>query len=134
MWEWLSFENGTAHRLRFLTAHLVLESLLIVVGFQLYSVVADRAPRHASVAFGRTDRILHDEHALGLSPELRMNTWWARSHLREVIGNFYYDGAHFIVTALVLCLLVNASLGVRATTLPGTGGEAVQARRLRRGG
>jgi PAP2 superfamily len=99
---WLSFDNDTKRRARFLTAHLLLESLIIVVGFQLYSVVADRAPRRSSEAFGRTAEILRGENVLGLAAERRVNTWWAQSHLREVVGNYYYDGAHFIVTVGVL--------------------------------
>jgi hypothetical protein len=105
-WEWLSFENTTASRPRFLAAHLVLEALLIVAGLELYSLIADRAPRNASQALGRTDWILRAERAVHLSPELAVNTWWARSHLRELFGNLYYDGAHFVVTGLTLCLLL----------------------------
>ncbi|WP_045878172.1 phosphatase PAP2 family protein [Pseudofrankia sp. DC12] len=105
-WDWLSFENATASRSRFLAVHLALETLLIIVGFQLYSIIADHAPRHAQQALGRTDRVLRAERAVHLSPELWVNTWWARSHLRETVGNYYYDGPHFIVTALVLTLLL----------------------------
>lgn len=106
IWEWLSFENRTAGRARFLAAHLALEVLLIVGGLELYSLIADRAPRDASRALGRTAWVLRAERAVHLSPELPINAWWARSHAREIIGNLYYDGAHFLITGLMLCLLL----------------------------
>jgi hypothetical protein len=106
MWSWLSFENVTASRARFLAAHFALEGLLIVVGYELYSLIADHAPRNAARAMSRTASVLRAERVVHLSPERSLNTWWAAAHTREVIGNLYYDGAHFLVTALVLVLVL----------------------------
>ena len=65
-------------------------------GYLIYSWVADRAPRGAALAHGRS---IHDvERALHIDVEHPLNHWWSGgTHPVLVGGNLYYDLMHFIV-------------------------------------
>jgi hypothetical protein len=72
------------------------EVVLIAGSYLIYSWVADRAPRDAAVAHGRS--ILSTEKAEHLNIEHWLNHLWT-THGRGlmVFGNLYYDLMHFIV-------------------------------------
>ena len=73
-----------------------LELILIAVVYEVYSWVADRAPRGPALHNGR--QILAFERTWHLTLEHRLNHFWT-SHGRGLIvfGNLYYDLMHFVV-------------------------------------
>jgi hypothetical protein len=78
-----------------------LELILIAAVYEIYSWVADRAPRDAAVQHGKA--ILSFEQALGIDIEKSVNHWWVgHSHWVLVGGNLYYDLMHFIVPTAAL--------------------------------
>lgn len=79
--------------------------LLLGLAYVGYSAVADRAPRHGAAALARTRALRIWERRLHIGVELSVNRWWAASHLREFLGNYYYDGMHFLVPLSVLVWL-----------------------------
>jgi len=91
---------GTVNRVR-----LWLELLILGVGYYVYSLIANRAPRTVDTAFARTRQLLRLEADLHVGVEHTLNIWWAGDHLRTVLGNLYYDGAHFLVPGIVLVWL-----------------------------
>lgn len=82
-----------------------LHVVLLGLAYVAYSEVADRAPRAAGAALARTRMLQSWEHRLHIGVELPVNRWWAASHLREYVGNYYYDGMHFLVPLTVLVWL-----------------------------
>jgi len=84
---------------------LWIELLLVGVGYYVYSLIADRAPRTVDAAFARTRELRRLEADLHVGVEHTLNTWWAGDHLRMVLGNLYYDGAHFLAPGIVLVWL-----------------------------
>ncbi len=84
---------------------LWLELLLVGVGYYVYSLIADRAPRTVDAAFARTRGLRGLEGWLHVGVEYKLNAWWAADHLRMLLGNLYYDGAHFLAPTCVLVWL-----------------------------
>jgi len=91
---------STVKRVRFWV-----ELLLVGVGYYVYSLIADRAPRTVGAAFARTRELRRLEADLHVGVERALNTCWAGDHLRMVLGNLYYDGAHFLAPGIVLVWL-----------------------------
>ena len=75
---------------------------LVYVGYAVSRVLADES---FGPARDRAMRILTLEDAFGLDVELDVNGWF---HAQDVIGllsSFYYAGAHYVVTLVVLVWL-----------------------------
>ncbi|MGK5500868.1 bifunctional glycosyltransferase 87/phosphatase PAP2 family protein [Streptomyces sp. URMC 125] len=85
--------------------NLMLELLLIRVGYWLYSLVRGLAPdgRQTAEAHGR--QILEIEGALGLDVEHRLNHAVADAARLESFMNSYYAGLHFLVPIALLAWL-----------------------------
>lgn len=83
----------------------------LVIGYLCYSAIANRAPRHLAAALARTQHLVAFEARLHIGVEESLNRWWAASHVRAVVGNYYYDAMHFAVPIGVLIWLVSAHPG-----------------------
>ncbi|MBU7599304.1 phosphatase PAP2 family protein [Streptomyces sp. P38-E01] len=85
--------------------HLMLELLLIRVGYFAYSWVRSLAPDSREIAEGHGQQILDLEQALHLDWELWINEVVARTAWLESSMNFYYGAFHFLVPVSVLAWL-----------------------------
>jgi membrane-associated phospholipid phosphatase len=74
------------------------ELLVIVWLAWLYDSVTNLAPLREAAAIAHGRDILSLERSLGISPELTLNRWLTHHHTLGLIGSYYYDNAHFIVT------------------------------------
>jgi len=74
------------------------ELLVIAWLAWLYDSVTNLAPMRAAAALGHGRDILDLEHSLHIAPELTLNRWLSHHHTIGLIGSYYYDNAHFIVT------------------------------------
>lgn len=85
--------------------HLMLELLLIRVGYFAYSYVRGLAPDSRDIAEGHGQQILDLEKALHLDMELWINEVVARTSWLESSMNFYYGAFHFLIPVSVLAWL-----------------------------
>ncbi|WTS98269.1 phosphatase PAP2 family protein [Streptomyces sp. NBC_00096] len=110
--------------------NLLLELLLIRVGYSLYSHIRAAAPTSRSLAEGNGSQIHGIEKALGIDIELAVNHAVVKTPWLEAFFNFYYTSFHFVVPLTILAVLywrrpkdyrwARASLGL-ATVLALTG-------------
>ncbi|WP_412078112.1 bifunctional glycosyltransferase 87/phosphatase PAP2 family protein [Streptomyces xanthophaeus] len=85
--------------------NLLLELLLIRVGYSLYSHIRAAAPTSRSLAEGNGSQILGIERALGLDIEHAVNHAVVNTPWLEAFFNFYYTSFHFVVPLTILAVL-----------------------------
>ncbi|MFE5808539.1 bifunctional glycosyltransferase 87/phosphatase PAP2 family protein [Streptomyces sp. NPDC056491] len=85
--------------------NLLLELLLIRVGYSLYSHIRAAAPTSRSLAEGNGSQILGIERALGLDIEHAVNHAVVSTPWLEAFFNFYYTSFHFVVPLTILAVL-----------------------------
>ncbi|MFE0583078.1 bifunctional glycosyltransferase 87/phosphatase PAP2 family protein [Streptomyces sp. NPDC058874] len=85
--------------------NLLLELLLIRVGYSLYSHIRAAAPTSRSLAEGNGRQILGMERALGLDIEHAVNQAVVATPWLEAFFNFYYTSFHFVVPLTILAVL-----------------------------
>lgn len=85
--------------------NLLLELLLIRVGYSLYSHIRAAAPTSRSLAEGHGSRIHGLEQALGIDIERAVNHAVVNTPWLEAFFNFYYTSFHFVVPLTILALL-----------------------------
>ncbi|WP_442269833.1 bifunctional glycosyltransferase 87/phosphatase PAP2 family protein [Streptomyces sp. M-16] len=91
--------------------NLLLELLLIRVGYSLYSHIRAAAPASRSVAESNGSRIHAIEQALGIDIERAVNRAVVDTPWLEAFFNFYYTSFHFVVPLAVLAVLYRRSPG-----------------------
>ncbi|MFD8289175.1 bifunctional glycosyltransferase 87/phosphatase PAP2 family protein [Streptomyces lavendulae] len=91
--------------------NLLLELLLIRVGYSLYSHIRAAAPASRSVAEANGGRIHAIEQALGIDIERAVNRAVVDTPWLEAFFNFYYTSFHFVVPLAVLAVLYRRSPG-----------------------
>ncbi|WP_354381898.1 bifunctional glycosyltransferase 87/phosphatase PAP2 family protein [Streptomyces sp. PvR034] len=85
--------------------NLLLELLLIRVGYSLYSHIRAAAPTSRSLAEGNGTQILSIERALGIDIEHAVNHAVVSLRWLEAFFNFYYTSFHFVVPLTILAVL-----------------------------
>ncbi|MEV8534248.1 bifunctional glycosyltransferase 87/phosphatase PAP2 family protein [Streptomyces sp. NPDC051211] len=85
--------------------NLLLELLLIRVGYSLYSHIRAAAPTSRTLAEDNASAILSAEQALGMDIEYAVNQVVARTGWLEGFFNFYYTSFHFVVPLSILAVL-----------------------------
>ncbi|MCJ1677541.1 phosphatase PAP2 family protein [Streptomyces sp. APSN-46.1] len=85
--------------------NLLLELLLIRVGYSLYSHIRAAAPTSRGLAEGHAGQILAIERALGIDIEYAVNHAVVNTPWLEAFFNFYYTSFHFVVPLTILALL-----------------------------
>ncbi|MET9700951.1 bifunctional glycosyltransferase 87/phosphatase PAP2 family protein [Streptomyces sp. NPDC006529] len=85
--------------------NLLLELLLIRVGYSLYSHIRAAAPTSRSLAEGNGAQILSIERALGIDIEHAVNHGVVGVRWLEAFFNFYYTSFHFVVPLTILAVL-----------------------------
>ncbi|MFE2309710.1 bifunctional glycosyltransferase 87/phosphatase PAP2 family protein [Streptomyces sp. NPDC059411] len=85
--------------------NLLLELLLIRVGYSLYSYIRAAAPTGRSLAEGNGSQIHGIEKALGIDIEHAVNHAVAKTPWLEAFFNFYYTSFHFVVPLTILAVL-----------------------------
>ncbi|MFF1492528.1 bifunctional glycosyltransferase 87/phosphatase PAP2 family protein [Streptomyces sp. NPDC058304] len=85
--------------------NLLLELLLIRVGYSLYSHIRAAAPSSRSVAEGNGSQIHAVERALGIDIEHAVNHAVVNLPWLEKFFNFYYTSFHFVVPLTILAVL-----------------------------
>lgn len=85
--------------------NLLLELLLIRVGYSLYSHIRAAAPTSRSLAEGNGSQIHGIEKALGIDIELAVNHAVVNTPWLEAFFNFYYTSFHFVVPLGILAVL-----------------------------
>ncbi|MCX5378567.1 phosphatase PAP2 family protein [Streptomyces sp. NBC_00091] len=85
--------------------NLLLELLLIRVGYSIYSHIRAAAPTSRSLAEGNGHQILGIEQALGIDIEHAVNQAVAGAPWLEAFFNFYYTSFHFVVPLAILGVL-----------------------------
>ncbi|MFF3858103.1 bifunctional glycosyltransferase 87/phosphatase PAP2 family protein [Streptomyces sp. NPDC002209] len=85
--------------------NLLLELLLIRVGYSLYSHIRAAAPSSRSVAEGHGSQIHAVERALGIDVEHAVNHAVVNLPWLEKFFNFYYTSFHFVVPLTILAVL-----------------------------
>ncbi|MFJ9344278.1 bifunctional glycosyltransferase 87/phosphatase PAP2 family protein [Streptomyces sp. NPDC101733] len=85
--------------------NLLLELLLIRVGYSLYSHIRAAAPTSRSLAEGNGSRIHAIERVLGIDIEYAVNHAVVRTPWLEAFFNFYYTSFHFVVPLTILAVL-----------------------------
>ncbi|MFD8793983.1 bifunctional glycosyltransferase 87/phosphatase PAP2 family protein [Streptomyces vinaceus] len=85
--------------------NLLLELLLIRVGYSLYSHIRAAAPSSRSVAEGHGSQIHAVEQALGIDIERAVNHAVVNTPWLEKFFNFYYTSFHFVVPLTILAVL-----------------------------
>ncbi|MEU8778157.1 bifunctional glycosyltransferase 87/phosphatase PAP2 family protein [Streptomyces sp. NPDC048606] len=102
-WAWvplLPFWRRVASR-----PNLLLELLLIRVGYSLYSHIRAAAPTNRPLAEGNGTRILDLERALGIDIEHAVNRAVVDTPWLEASFDFYYTSFHFVVPLAILAVL-----------------------------
>ncbi|MEV6110166.1 bifunctional glycosyltransferase 87/phosphatase PAP2 family protein [Streptomyces sp. NPDC051940] len=90
---------------RFTRPNLLLELLLIRVGYWLYSYVRSLAPDGRELAEGHGHQILSVERALGIDIEYGLNHQVADTAWLSASMDFYYATFHFLVPMTLLAWL-----------------------------
>lgn len=85
--------------------NLLLELLLIRVGYSLYSHIRAAAPSSRSLAEGNGRQIHAVERALGVDIEHAVNQAVVNTAWLEEFFNFYYTSFHFVVPLAILAVL-----------------------------
>ncbi|MGR4879228.1 bifunctional glycosyltransferase 87/phosphatase PAP2 family protein [Streptomyces sp. LARHCF249] len=85
--------------------NLLLELLLIRVGYSLYSHIRAAAPTSRDLAEGNGSQILGIERALGFDIEHAVNHAVVNTPWLEAFFNFYYTSFHFVVPLTILAVL-----------------------------
>ncbi|MFI5545954.1 bifunctional glycosyltransferase 87/phosphatase PAP2 family protein [Streptomyces sp. NPDC051815] len=85
--------------------NLLLELLLIRVGYSLYSHIRAAAPNSRALAEGNGSRIHAVERALGIDIEHAVNHAVVDTPWLEAFFNFYYTSFHFVVPLAILAVL-----------------------------
>ncbi|RST03413.1 phosphatase PAP2 family protein [Streptomyces sp. WAC07149] len=85
--------------------NLLLELLLIRVGYSIYSHIRAAAPTSRSLAEGNGGQILRTERALGIDIEHAVNRAVVDTPWLEAFFNFYYTSFHFVVPLAILAVL-----------------------------
>ncbi|MFD9338623.1 bifunctional glycosyltransferase 87/phosphatase PAP2 family protein [Streptomyces sp. NPDC060028] len=85
--------------------NLLLELLLIRVGYSLYSHIRAAAPTSRSVAEANGSQIHGIEQALGIDIERAVNHAVVKMPWLEGFFNFYYTSFHFVVPLTILAAL-----------------------------
>ncbi|WP_078987841.1 bifunctional glycosyltransferase 87/phosphatase PAP2 family protein [Streptomyces sp. WM6372] len=85
--------------------NLLLELLLIRVGYSLYSHIRAAAPSSRSLAEGHGSQIHAVEQALGIDIERAVNHAVVHTPWLEKFFNFYYTSFHFVVPLTILAVL-----------------------------
>ncbi|MCX5014138.1 phosphatase PAP2 family protein [Streptomyces sp. NBC_00555] len=85
--------------------NLLLELLLIRVGYSLYSHIRAAAPTSRDLAEGNGNQILGIERALGIDIEHAVNHAVVDTPWLEAFFNFYYTSFHFVVPLTILAVL-----------------------------
>ena len=85
--------------------NLLLELLLIRVGYSLYSHIRAAAPASRSDAEGHASTIHAVERALGIDIEYAVNHAVVATPWLESFFNFYYTSFHFVVPLTILAVL-----------------------------
>lgn len=85
--------------------NLLLELLLIRVGYSLYSHIRAAAPTSRSLAEGNGGEIHALERALGIDIERAVNRAVVDTPWLEAFFNFYYTSFHFVVPLAILAVL-----------------------------
>ncbi|MBT2449964.1 phosphatase PAP2 family protein [Streptomyces sp. ISL-43] len=85
--------------------NLLLELLLIRVGYSLYSHIRAAAPTSRTLAEGNGSQIHGMEKALGIDIEHAVNHAVANKPWLEAFFNFYYTSFHFVVPLTILAVL-----------------------------
>ncbi|MBB1245502.1 phosphatase PAP2 family protein [Streptomyces durbertensis] len=85
--------------------HLMLELLLIRVGYFAYSYIRSLAPDGREIAESHGHQILAIERALRLDIELRINQYVHKTGWLEASMNFYYGAFHFLIPVALLAWL-----------------------------
>ncbi|MFF5702951.1 phosphatase PAP2 family protein [Streptomyces sp. NPDC012794] len=91
--------------------NLLLELLLIRVGYSVYSHIRAAAPASRSVAEDNAGRIHGIERALGIDIEYAVNQAVVNTRWPEAFFNFYYTSFHFVVPLGILAVLYWRSPG-----------------------
>ncbi|MFG2296907.1 bifunctional glycosyltransferase 87/phosphatase PAP2 family protein [Streptomyces sp. NPDC048603] len=85
--------------------NLLLELLLIRVGYSMYSHIRAAAPNSREVAEANAHTVLAAERALGIDIEHAVNQAVVRTEWLEGFFNFYYTSFHFVIPLSLLALL-----------------------------
>ncbi|MFE9934474.1 bifunctional glycosyltransferase 87/phosphatase PAP2 family protein [Streptomyces sp. NPDC005533] len=85
--------------------NLLLELLLIRVGYSLYSHIRAAAPTSRTLAEGNGSQIHGIERALGIDIEHAVNHAVVHTPWLEAFFNFYYTSFHFVVPLTILAVL-----------------------------
>ncbi|AYV27552.1 Polyprenol-phosphate-mannose-dependent alpha-(1-2)-phosphatidylinositol mannoside mannosyltransferase [Streptomyces sp. ADI95-16] len=85
--------------------NLLLELLLIRVGYSLYSHIRAAAPTSRGLAEGHGSQIHAVERALGIDIEYAVNHAVVETPWLEAFFNFYYASFHFVVPLTILAVL-----------------------------
>ncbi|MET9964142.1 bifunctional glycosyltransferase 87/phosphatase PAP2 family protein [Streptomyces sp. NPDC006326] len=85
--------------------NLLLELLLIRVGYSMYSHIRAAAPTSRSLAEGNGSEIHRIERALGIDIEHAVNQAVVHTPWLEKFFNFYYTSFHFVVPLTILAVL-----------------------------
>ncbi|MGW0395733.1 bifunctional glycosyltransferase 87/phosphatase PAP2 family protein [Streptomyces sp. NPDC003042] len=85
--------------------NLLLELLLIRVGYSLYSHIRAAAPTSRGLAEGNAEQILGMERVLGFDIEHAVNHAVVNTPWLEGFFNFYYTSFHFVVPLAILAVL-----------------------------
>ncbi|MFJ6753963.1 bifunctional glycosyltransferase 87/phosphatase PAP2 family protein [Streptomyces sp. NPDC091273] len=85
--------------------NLLLELLLIRVGYSLYSHIRAAAPTSRTLAEGNGSQIHGIEKALGIDIEHAVNHAVVNTPWLEAFFNFYYTSFHFVVPLTILGVL-----------------------------
>ncbi|MFJ3878131.1 bifunctional glycosyltransferase 87/phosphatase PAP2 family protein [Streptomyces sp. NPDC090077] len=91
--------------------NLLLELLLIRVGYSIYSHIRAAAPASRSAAEGNGGQILGIERALGIDIEHAVNRAVVDTPWLEAFFNFYYTSFHFVVPLGILAVLYSRRPG-----------------------
>ncbi|MEV7613814.1 bifunctional glycosyltransferase 87/phosphatase PAP2 family protein [Streptomyces sp. NPDC089799] len=85
--------------------NLLLELLLIRVGYSMYSHIRAAAPNSRATAEDNAHTVLAAERALGIDIEHAVNQAVVRTEWLEKFFNFYYTSFHFVIPLSLLALL-----------------------------
>lgn len=92
-------------RLRWRPLPWFFELVSILAGYGLYSLVRLLAPHRVVASYDNASLVLGIERAVGLFPELALNTFLIQYHWLVDFASYWYATAHFVVTPGVLIWL-----------------------------
>lgn len=86
-------------------ARAILELLLIVVFWVVYSLARLLADTSMQPALARANELLHVEGVMGIQWEFALNQMFTDHRMLGLLGSYWYATLHYVVTALVLVWL-----------------------------